>query len=72
MDGGNCVVRIQGKDEVSSWGVPTTGNDEAAPARPDAQRRETDWQTASSSTDSFAVAISAINGISHTGVAMKL
>ena len=72
MDDGSCVVRIQGKDGVSSWGVLRTGSDEGAPVGPDAQTRETNWQAASSSTHSFAGAASAIIGISQTGVEIKL
>jgi hypothetical protein len=39
-----------------------------APAGPDARKRRRDWQVVSSSTTSFAVAASAMGGISHTKV----
>jgi hypothetical protein len=60
-------VTAQGTDRVSSWAGPGTGSAEGAPAGPAAQRQGKDSQAASSSRRSFAVAASAIIGISHTG-----
>jgi hypothetical protein len=62
------IISTQGTDRVSSWVGPGTGSVEGAPAGPASQRRGKDSQVASSSMHSFAVAASAIIGISHTGV----
>jgi hypothetical protein len=62
------VIRAPGAEQVSSWAAPGSGSGGGAPAGPDARRRGRDWHGASSSTGSFAVAASAMMGISDTGV----
>jgi hypothetical protein len=62
------TAKDTGDARVSSWAAPGTGIDTGVPAGPDAQRRGRDWQVASSSTTSCAVAASAMSSISDTEV----
>jgi hypothetical protein len=63
---GRRVIRAPGVEQVSSWAAPGSGSGRGAPAEPDARRRGGDWHGAFSSTGSFAVAASAMIGISDT------
>jgi hypothetical protein len=64
---GRSVIRAPKAEQVSRWAAPGSGSGGGAPAGPDARRRGRDWHGASSSTGSFAVAASAMMGLSATG-----